>query len=83
MNNNMKQLKEIYYNLNNDYMYGKTYSYGFDAKLCLTLGGNIYWCNYGSSCEKNTLEDLYWVITTIFETTPKEFMQKYELKKRG
>ena len=37
----------------------------------------IRWNNYGGSSNKNTLEDLNWIITEIFNKTPEEFKNEY------
>lgn len=39
--------------------------------------GNIAWRHYGQSANPNTLRDLKWVITNIFDTTPDKFVKKY------
>lgn len=78
--NNKEALRKIYYNINKGQMYGKQKNWGFDTNLSLTYNNNIYWCNYGSSCNKNTLKDLDWIIRTIFKTTPTQFLKDYQLK---
>lgn len=72
-------LKNIYHNINNGCIYGKYQKYGADYNLYLTVNGNIGWCHYGSSCNKNTLKDLKWIITTIFDTTPEQFTKEYDI----
>jgi len=74
----LKELKEIYTNLNNGIKYGKMYTYGFSYNLTLSLNGKyICWQHYGSSANKNTLKELAWVIETIFKTTPREFIETH------
>jgi hypothetical protein len=50
--------------------------------LCYGYGNNggefWFWNNYGSSAETATLKDLDWLLKTIFELTPAEFMNKYK-----
>ena len=84
-------LQEIYDNLQAGISYGEdmdkehhswiTYPY-FDAVLYRIENNGrgepcIGWRHYGSSANPNTIEDLNWIITTIFEMTPEEFVQKY------
>jgi hypothetical protein len=84
-------LQEIYDNLQAGISYGEdmdkehhswiTYPY-FDAVLYRIENDGrgepcIGWRHYGSSANPNTIEDLNWIITTIFEMTPEEFVQKY------
>lgn len=76
----MKELEEIYNNINNGKVYGKNYTWGYSINLWLSDKGNIGWQNYGQSWNKNTLKELKWVIEEIFNMTPKEFTQKYVLK---
>lgn len=74
----LKELKEIYNNLNSGVIYGKMYNYGFSSNMYVSVGGKyIVWNNYGQSAEKNTLKDLAWLIETIFETTPREFIETH------
>ena len=37
----------------------------------------LCWENYGSSANKATKEQLQWIITNIFNTTPKMFIKEY------
>jgi len=50
-------------------------SYGYGNN-----GGGPYWFwnNFGSSAETATLKNLDWLLKTIFELTPAEFMKKYK-----
>lgn len=78
-------LDKIYYNLLNGGYYGKLYTnmrYAyFDINLTCD-GRYIHWNRYGSSANKVTKEDLSWIITKIFDTTPIEFVKEYELRCR-
>jgi hypothetical protein len=87
-----KKLEEIYDNLQAGIAYGEDmtkeghswvkYPY-FDTVLHLiansphTTEEVIGWRHYGSSANKNTKEDLKWVLDNIFKMTPTEFLQKY------
>lgn len=86
-----KKLEEIYNNLQAGISYGIdrdkehfswiTYPY-FDAVLYLIANNGvgrevIGWRNYGSSANPNTLKDLKWILDTIFEQTPTEFLNTY------
>lgn len=79
-----KILEAIYKNLQNGGVYGHMitnvrYPY-FKWNLYLTSKIYIGWTNAGSSANKNTLEDLAWIIKTIFETSPSGFIRRYELR---
>jgi len=37
----------------------------------------IHWNHYGSSANTTCLTSLYWIITTIFKTTPIDFLYEY------
>lgn len=76
----MKELKEIYMNLNNNKYYGKNYTWGYSINLWLSDNNYIGWQNYGQSVCKNTLEALEWTLENIFKMTPKEFTENYTLK---
>jgi hypothetical protein len=39
--------------------------------------GYFCWSNYGSSANRATLDELAWIITVIFETTPSQFRAEY------
>ena len=93
-----KKLNEIYNNLQAGITYGEdmdkehhswiTYPY-FDTVLWLmansphTAEEVIGWRHYGSSANKNTLEDLKWILDNIFEMTPTEFTSKYITNKES
>lgn len=49
----------------------------FSGCLYMTFQGSIGWTHYGSSANKCTLKDLLWIITTIFDTTPSDFLEIY------
>lgn len=79
-------LKTIYKNINA----GKEYGYMFNNvtypffNTVLSVSENnkyIRWQHFGSSANRNTIDDLQWIIETIFETTPEEFVKKYECRK--
>ena len=83
-NKNENLLDKIYNNLQQDKVYGRMvtnvrYPY-FDTVLYKTITGFIGWHNFGSSANKNTKEDLKWIIETIFKCTPKEFVETYECR---
>lgn len=81
---NNKIINEIYSNLQNKKVYGRMFTNVkypfFDIVLYKTLGNYIGWHSYGSSANKNTKEDLKWIIETIFRLTPKEFIKRYECR---
>ena len=82
---NKLALNEIYRNINNGYCYQEyiwyvKYIY-FNTVLSLTHKNNIFWQNYGSSCNKNTIDELNWIITVIFKMTPYEFKENFILSK--
>ena len=37
----------------------------------------IRWTHYGSSANKTSLENLKWILTNIFKTTPEQFLLDY------
>lgn len=37
----------------------------------------IYWRHAGSSANKATKSDLYWIVHTIFKMSDREFLEKY------
>lgn len=37
----------------------------------------IYWRHYGSSANKLSLQNLKWILTEIFKTTPEQFLFDY------
>ena len=78
-------LNEIYTNLQKGERYGyfvvwnyydnEMYRYPyFNVSLYKTGHGYFGYQNYGSSATKATKKDLEWILTTIFEETPKEFL---------
>lgn len=40
----------------------------------------FFWTHYGSSANRATLEELEWIITRIFKTTPSGFLKRYRLE---
>lgn len=82
-----KKLKEIYDNLQNNINYGYDMTNVtfpvFHSVLYLVWNDiahtekAIGWNHYGSSANKNTLEDLKWVLDNIFEMTPTKFLNTY------
>lgn len=85
MKKHLEELKEIKNNLMLGKGYGKQYNNVkypyFHYNLYLSEDYKyIMWSNYGSSAVRNNLKALYWLITTIFEMTPTEFIQAYELR---
>lgn len=82
-------LSEIFNDINNghsygydctyDYYHNKPFDYPYFSE-CLSISYDekyIRWCNFGSSANKNTIKNLYWIITEIFKISPVEFKQKY------
>ena len=74
-------LDTIYRNINKNIPYGKDvldvrFPY-FCTALAVTASGNIFWRNYGSSANANTLKDLLWIIQVIFRTSPEGFLTEY------
>lgn len=47
--------------------------------LYKTCSNFIGYTHYGSSATKNTKDDLSWIISDIFETTPEQFEKKYTI----
>lgn len=79
-------LTAIYNNLIKGGRYGKLvkdirYPY-FRVNLCY-VRGYFHWSVAGSSANEATLEDLTWIIEKIFKLTPKEFVNRYELRYQG
>lgn len=79
-------LTAIYNNLIKGGRYGKLvkdvrYPY-FRLNLCY-VRGYFHWSVAGSSANKATLEELAWIIEKIFKLTPKEFVNRYELRYQG
>ena len=83
-----KELKELAHNLRSGVRYcellpkvfvqediwSTVLSYGYGNN-----GGEFwFWRHFGSSAEEATLEGLDWLLKTIFEMTPTEFMNKYK-----
>lgn len=83
----MNALEQIYKNLQDGKMYGYYYAMRFpDFHVCLTVDDSkkyIRWNNYGCSAKENTLSDLKWIITNIFEKTPEQFTSEYSIYDEG
>lgn len=75
-----KALNEIYENINAGNSYGKDFlnvRYPFFDTALSANKQYIYWRHYGSSANKNTRKELYWIITVIFRMSPEQFLQEY------
>ena len=78
----MTTIEIIYNNLQNGYSYGK-YRYNvmfpyFDIVLSLDATKTfIRWRHFGSSANRNTIEELQWILSEIFKMTPEEFEDEY------
>ena len=80
---NNRAINRIYDNLQAGAIYGEyvltmRFPY-FSEALFKTIYGNIGWSHYGSSANKNTINQLAWIIEVIFKTTPEQFEQKYTI----
>lgn len=81
----MTAIERIYNNLQIGAKYGKyiknvRFPY-FDCTLSLNPSKTfIRWRHYGESANKNTIEDLEWIISCIFKMNPDEFENNYCLK---
>lgn len=74
------ELKQIYNDINNGVVYcGIRNNYG--TGRIYKDGKYIRWEHFGSSCEKNTIHNLQWLIENIFEDcdiiTPTEYSEYY------
>lgn len=77
----MTALKEIYGNINSGKKYGhvmKNVKYPFFATVLTANEQYIFWQHFGSSANKNTIENLAWILESIFELSPEKFIEKYE-----
>lgn len=80
----MKALNRIYQNLQSGFQYGTNinnarYPY-FHCVLSISPTKQfIRYNNFGSSACKNTINDLSWIIETIFKTTAEEFEKQYTI----
>ena len=78
-----KAIHQIYNDLQNDFIYGDWSRYPngeryFRDNMYVTDDGKyIHWENYGASAVRNNLRDLSWLIKTIFDTTPEDFIKDY------
>lgn len=76
-------LKEIYRNINSGKVYGNPVldvRFPYFQMNVYADDTYIYWWNYGSSANRNTLRDLNFVIGIIFGMTPEEFCKTYQCK---
>lgn len=81
-----KILSVIYNNLIKGGRYGKLIKYVRFPYFGVSLsydGQYFLWNHAGSSANKATLTDLAWIIKVIFKLTPKEFVNRYELRYPG
>lgn len=78
---NQEALERIYKNINDGKAYASWFNfnvrYPFWNKKLYANKSYIYWSSFGSSANKNTLDDLEWIIRTIFNMTPAQFEDKY------
>jgi len=85
--NEKKAFCAIFENLNNGKYYGQKTACGqhidkrgFYYSDVLSRYNNYFrWTYFGSSCEKNTAENLRWILTHIFKMSAVEFSEKYTL----
>ena len=75
-------LNKIYSDLQDGYSYGKdlddtTFPIFWEVLSVDPFHRYIRWRYFGSSANKNTIEELSWVLEVIFEKTPTEFLAKY------
>jgi len=74
-------LRELFENLKNGAVYGHKVNnvrYPFFWENLGIHDGYIKWNHYGASAESVSMNDLAFVVFTIFKTTPRAFMQEYE-----
>ena len=79
----MNALQVIYDNLQNGKEYGYYYAMRYPVfNTCLWTDNEkkyIYWKYYGRSANENTIESLSWIISTIFDSTPEQFVEKFQI----
>lgn len=76
-------LKTIYENINNGKEYGymmNNVTYPFFNTVLSANTQYIRWQHFGSSANKNNINNLKWIIEIIFNLTPEEFIKKYECR---
>lgn len=74
-------LRELFDNLKNGAVYGhqvNNVAYPFFWENVGIHDGYIKWNHYGASANDVSMNDLAFVVFTIFKTTPRAFMQEYE-----
>ena len=79
------EFDEIFNNLKAGGCYGYIFDRGvrfpyFQNVLYMTTCGNFGWIHYGSSANKPTKEGLEFILSKIFEMTPREFLENYRLQ---
>lgn len=79
----MNALEQIYQNLQQGKRYGTYFAMRFAAfHDCLWVDWHrtyIHWNNYGGGANRNTVEELAWVLKQIFRTTPEQFLKVYQV----
>lgn len=79
----VEQYEQIYNNLKAGARYGEYYALkypAFHVALYINSSGKwICWHNGGSSANKNTLKDLIWIISVIFNRTPEQFVHDFSI----
>lgn len=77
----MSSLKFIYDKLRAGEIFGKIEKHNQGGTYFWdVLSANneyIYWTHYGSSANKVSLQNLKWILTEIFKTTPEQFLFDY------
>lgn len=74
-------LRELFEDLKSGAVYGhqvNSVTYPFFWENIGIHGGYIKWSHYGSSASSVSMNDLAFIVFTIFKTTPRAFMQEYE-----
>lgn len=74
-------LRELFEDLKNGAVYGHQVNnvmYPFFWENIGIHGGYIKWNHYGAGANSVSMNDLAFVVFTIFKTTPRAFMQEYE-----
>lgn len=74
-------LRELFEDLKSGAVYGhqvNNVTYPFFWENIGIHGSYIKWNHYGSSAEAVSMNDLAFIVFTIFKTTPRALMQEYE-----
>lgn len=74
-------LRELFENLKNGAVYGHQVNNVVCPFFWENVGihdGYIKWNHYGASANDVSMNDLAFIVFTIFKTTPRAFMQEYE-----